>query len=394
MIKTTNILSSAPPHHLSQQGPEGIRFDFNDGCRVFVPQGKWRVVLKDANTHSVLFSSPMENGTVHSNKKYFVKFSIEIFKEDQLFFTHTLDLENKPVLVWMREGGIGDHLAWLGQALAFGEQHRCNLTCCVRPEIIPLLQPLYKDVTFISTMNREEEDFYASYKVLIFYDDREFNHSPVDYRNSGLEQNSALILGMSPLSRPPKLHFEDKTRPIEEKYVCIATQATSQNKYWNNPKGWIETIRFLNDNGYRVICIDRDKVNGLGTIWNKIPYGAEDATGSIPLTERARWLKHADFFIGLSSGLSWLAWAVGVPTVLISGFTRPDNEFFTPFRIINWHTCNGCSNDVTHRLDPRDYFWCPRHAGTPRHFECTRMITSQFVIDTIKQIPTFKSAVA
>ncbi|MEJ0003708.1 MAG: hypothetical protein WDN30_09295 [Pararobbsia sp.] len=36
--------------------------------------------------------------------------------------------------------------------------------------------------------------------------------------------------------------------------------------------------------------------------------------------ERARWLKHAAFFVGLSSGLSWLAWAAGTPVVLISGF--------------------------------------------------------------------------
>jgi autotransporter strand-loop-strand O-heptosyltransferase len=50
-----------------------------------------------------------------------------------------------------------------------------------------------------------------------------------------------------------------------------------------------------------------------------IPHGVEDETGDRPLQERARWLRHADFFIGLSSGLSWLAWAVGTPVVMISG---------------------------------------------------------------------------
>ncbi len=76
------------------------------------------------------------------------------------------------------------------------------------------------------------------------------------------------------------------------------------------------------------------------------------------------------------SGLSWLAWAAGCPVVLISGFTHPTNEFATPYRVINWHACNSCWNDPRHRFDHKDFLWCPRHAGTPRQFECTRLITA------------------
>ncbi|WP_025840497.1 glycosyltransferase family 9 protein [Asaia platycodi] len=109
----------------------------------------------------------------------------------------------------------------------------------------------------------------------------------------------------------------------------------------------VEHYPFLKEQGYRVICIDRDRVSGSGTIWHHLPHGAEDMTGQIPLSERARWLRHASFFIGLSSGLSWLAWAAGCPVVLISGFTEPYNEFATPYRVINRNVCNGCSNDIT-----------------------------------------------
>ena len=73
--------------------------------------------------------------------------------------------------------------------------------------------------------------------------------------------------------------------------------------------------------------------------------------------------------------------------VLISGFTHPTNEFATPYRVINWHTCNSCWNDVRHRFDHNDYLWCPRHAGTPRQFECTRLITAAQVIGTLKRVP-------
>ena len=140
-------------------------------------------------------------------------------------------------------------------------------------------------------------------------------------------------------------------------------QSTTQAKYWNNPFGWREIVRFLKDAGYRVVCIDRSPSNGHGLIWNHIPHGAEDWTG-LSLQECARWLRHADFFVGLSSGLSWLAWAVGVPVVMISGFTHPTTEFETPYRVINYHACNSCWNDVRVRFDHKDYLWCPRHKDT------------------------------
>ncbi|MEJ5117957.1 autotransporter strand-loop-strand O-heptosyltransferase [Gluconobacter cerinus] len=374
----------------TQDGPGGIRFDFNDGCRVLLPAGNWHVVLKDLDTHTVLFSEDVSQGIVQSIKRYYLRYQIEITKDGAPFFTYEMDLKDQPVLVRMREGGIGDHLAWFGQVAEFARKHECRLTCMVRPDIASLLIPVYPYIRLVSTEEEAGKDYYASYKVLIFYNDVARNHSPVDYREAGLENNAALILGLSRTSRPPDVDVMEGGRPLAERYVCIATQATSQNKYWNNPFGWVETIRFLKNHGYRVICIDRSRVNGVGTIWNNIPYGAEDFTGALPLAERARWLRHAEFFIGLSSGLSWLAWAVGTPIVLISGFTRPDNEFETPYRVINWNACNGCSNDIRCQLDPADYLWCPRQSGTDKQFECTRLISSQQVIDTIRKIPDFE----
>ena len=52
-----------------------------------------------------------------------------------------------------------------------------------------------------------------------------------------------------------------------------------------------------------------------------------DKTGDIPLYDRIVDLKHAEFFIGVSSGLAWLSWAVGTHTVMISDFTPPWHEF-------------------------------------------------------------------
>jgi len=140
------------------------------------------------------------------------------------------------------------------------------------------------------------------------------------------------------------------------------------------------------------VCIDQKPAHGTGLMWTHIPHGVEDETGDRPLAERARWLRHAAFFVGLSSGLSWLAWAAGCPVVMISGFTHPTNEFNTPYRVVNWHACNGCWNDPRVRFDHKDFLWCPRHAGTPRQFECTRLITATQVMQVIQRIPGFGTA--
>ena len=120
--------------------------------------------------------------------------------------------------------------------------------------------------------------------------------------------------------------------------------------------------------------------------FNIIPYGAEDFTGKLPLQERIDLLAQADFFVGLSSGLSWLANGVGIPVVLISGFTLPLNEFPTPYRVINYHVCNGCWNDTQIVFDHKDFEWCPRLKGTERQFECSRYITPEAVNKVIDRL--------
>src|SRR5262249_46719722 len=86
---------------------------------------------------------------------------------------------------------------------------------------------------------------------------------------------------------------------------------------------------------------------------------------------------------------SWLAWAVDIPVVLISGFTHPINEFATPYRVINYNVCNSCWNDMRERFNNHDFLWCPRHAGTQRQFECTRFITAEAVKAVVHRIPGF-----
>ena len=155
-------------------------------------------------------------------------------------------------------------------------------------------------------------------------------------------------------------------------------------KKWNNPKGWTQTVAYLKRMGYRVICI------GKATVQDKenIPAGAEDFTGELPLTECASIIEHCDFFIGVDTGLSWLAWCLSRPLIVIEGFTLPHHLFYTPDHVITQYACVGCYHDVHFSIfnELYPYDCCPMHKGTDRQFECTRMITGRQVIRTIQQL--------
>ncbi len=386
----------------TQVGAAGIRFDFNMGARVLLPprtEGVWRIRLRDLDTGNILFQSENQGAFVASSKRYYVRFLIEVHDgDDKPVMSHTFDPAGKEVLVQFPVGTLGDILAWFPYAARLAEVRGCRLTCALSGLIIPLLRDAYPQIRFVTHEEVVElklaDTFYATYSLGLFFDDAANVWQPTDFRHVGLHRTAGYILGVDPTEQAPRLVLPDETRPIEEPYVCIAVQSSSGCKYWNNPTGWREVVAFLKTAGYRVICIDQKAEHGHGLMWTHLPHGAEDLTGDRPLAERARYLRHAAFFVGLSSGLAWLAWAAGCPTVMISGFTHPTNEFDTPYRVVNWHACNSCWNDPGHRFDHADFFWCPRHKDTPRHFECTRLITPDQVKQVIQRIPDYAARTA
>lgn len=352
--------------------------------------------LRDLHTGSILFQSENQGALVRSAKRWFVRFSVEIWAledgAERLVLSHNYDARDRDVIIQFPIGTLGDTMGWFAYAARFAARHPgCRVTCAMSGLIIPLLRDAYPELTLVTheelVEQRLAEAAYATYSLGLFFDDAACEWQPTDFRHVGLHRTAGYILGVDPTEEAPRLVLPDASRPIDDPYVCIAVQSSSGSKYWTNPHGWREVVAFLKQRGYRVICIDQKPVHGSGVMWTHIPHGAEDETGDRPLAERARWLRHAAFFIGLSSGLSWLAWAAGIPVVLISGFTHPTNEFTTPYRVINWHVCNSCWNDPRVRFNHHDFMWCPRHAGTARHFECTRLIAAEQVIQTIETIP-------
>ncbi len=376
-----------PSPEPTQCGPCDIRYDFNAGARLRLPPGDFRARLLDAETGNILFQADRGGVTIASAKRYFVPFLIEVRDgSGGLLFRHRYDAGDREVLITLPVGTIGDSIGWLPYAVRFQQRHGCRLTIALAERLIPLVRDAYPAISFVTHEQVEPQRYYATYNIGLFFDDVACVWQPTDFRLVGLHRTAGYILGVDPSEQAPRLSLPDEARPIPEPYVCIAVQASSQAKKWNNPFGWHEVVRTLLAQGYRVVCIDRERSHGQGLAWTHIPHGAEDQTGDRPLVERARWLRHAAAFVGGSSGLAWLGWAAGCPVVMISGFTHPTNEFATPGRVINWHACNSCWNDPRHRFEHKDFLWCPRHKDTPRAFECTRLITAEQVKAALRAV--------
>ena len=362
-----------------ETGIDGLRLDFNFGLRLDVPEGNFRVKIGDLDTGEIFFDKYISGGRIISVEKYFIRWHVEVFLDEEKIFTHTLDLEGQSVAIICRFDALGDTLAFVPYFREFQKIHRCKLSVFVVEYLRELVARLCPDVTIVDRINLNEN--YAMYYPAMMISP--LPNALVDTRIMSLTRIGGVILGINYL--PPKNIFEPTAPPVtNEPYVCIGIQARNTRKSWLWPGGWDIVVDYLKSLGYRVFCIDKNAEEDNDGFKISMPAGAENFTGNLPLMERANMLAHAEFFIGLSSGLAWVADAVNCPVVLISGFTQDWNEFSTPYRVANRKVCNGCCNDV--RTVFFDKCICPYHEKTPRELECQKKISPRMVIDAIEHL--------
>ncbi|MCQ2397122.1 MAG: autotransporter strand-loop-strand O-heptosyltransferase [Lentisphaeria bacterium] len=380
---------------LSQEAVEGIRFDFAFGYRISIPAAAtprtYLIKIFDQNSGLMLWQAEMKSGqTAIGQKKFLIRYRLEIHRDGQMIFAHDFDLKGRKVYAVIPDGGLGDNLAWLPIVEEFRKTTGANVTCVIGEWIIKLCGDLYPALTFIPVDEHPLlHQAYACYFCGIF-DAEHLDWRPIEHQKLGMQGSVESILGL-PIGVAHKCRLHTGCpRPFPEPYVCISSMGTNPCKCWNYDGGWNQVIRFLKACGYRVLDIDRDSELFFAGKRYAIPTEAEDFTGRYPIQERIDLLEHADFFIGLPSGLSWLAWELDKPVVIIAGFTLEGSEFPTPYRVTNFLACHGCWNDSRCFFDQKVPVWCPRHVGTPREIECTRAVTTKMVIDTIMKIPEFR----
>jgi autotransporter strand-loop-strand O-heptosyltransferase len=376
----------------SKEGLNGVSFHFIDGAFVEImgPEHKtYDITFIDRKTNEIIHKTTINNNMwTKTNIKYFVDWRIEVRDNDDLVFLHEYNAKGRKVYIHLDSSAIGDTLAWFPYLEEFRKKHDCQLVCSTFHN--EWFESQYPEIEFVKP-GTEVGGLYAMYTIGWFYNEDHTvnkNKIPIDFKQYPLGQTSTECLGLNYTEIKPKLAIPNKSKQIDGKYVVIAPHASAHAKYWNHPGGWQAVINYLNDKGYKVVMITSEK---LYNPWHDSKLGGTlrkviDKTGSYPLEDRMVDLKYADLYIGLGSGLSWLSWSIGTPTILISGFSQPYSEFLDCERIFNYDTdvCTGCFN--THRLDAGDWEWCPEHKDTPRHFECTKTITPFKVISAIDKL--------
>jgi len=347
---------------------------------------KYQVQFIDKAAKTVVHESVITlNMWTRCNRKYYTDWVIKVTDlATQEVNEYHMDLKDRRVLICIDSSSLGDTLAWFPYVEEFQNKHQCKVIVSTFKN--GFFKDRYSSLEFVEP-GSVVEDIYAKYQIGWHYDEHgkfDERSNPVDFKNRPLQATATDILGLKHTPLRARMTLPPTMGPkITEPYICIAPHSTAQAKYWNNPTGWQELTDHFKSKGYRVIVVSCEGDDYMG---NKYPAGAEVPPGIGDIAEAIRWMKYCKMFVGVSSGLSWLAWTMNIPTTIISGFTDPITEIIGDDKVTRIHrkdVCNSCFN--RHRLDAGDWNWCPDHKETPRAFECSKSITGTEVVAAIEQ---------
>jgi len=329
----------------------------------------YNVQFIDRSNNEIIYESEMKNNTwVRLNRKYLSDIVIKInLKYEVVAEISVLDfIRGKKVFISFDSSALGDTLAWMPICEAFRIEYNCELVVSTFKN--DLLESQYPEIKFVGR-GVSVNYIVAMFELGWFYDkDKEPIH-PATISLQKAAKNILFVRDEQELIC--NVSYIKQVRPIYEQYICISTQSTAQLKLWDY---WQELINWLKEQGYKVVEISKDPTDLIGL------EPMEDKS----LQSTMNYLYHCEYFIGLSSGLSWLAWALRKKVYMISNFSEENHEFTTNcVRITNKQVCHGCWNNPKFKFNKGDWDYCPEHEDTPRQFECHKMITISDVIKVI-----------
>jgi len=306
------------------------------------------------------------NHWVKLAREYYTQWRTVVYKDGVKVYDKLLNLDGKRVYIAFDSSSLGDTIAWMPYVEEFRCLHNCDVVVSTFKNF--LFESEYPMLEFVepgATVN----NIYAMYKLGWFYNE---NKEPVLPNTIPLQQTATNILGLPYKEIKPRI--VNSRVHLAQRQVAIATNSTAGCKFWTR-EAWQEVINYLHGEGYKVINTSLES-----NLFDNCQ-GLLDTS----MTNTMSVIYNSRFFIGLSSGLSWLAWALDTPVIMIANFTDADHEFQC-HRVTNTNVCHGCWNDPQYTFDKGDWDWCPVHKGTDRQFECQKNITPNMVIEQIKKL--------
>lgn len=272
------------------------------------------------------------------------------------------------VFISFESSSLGDTIAWMPSCELFRMVYGCELIVSTFKN--ELFENQYPEIQFVER-GVEVDNLYALFQIGWMYNPE---REPVNPATIPLQKAANNILFLNTDEELlPKLNYKKSDRPIRDKYVCISTKSTAQLKEWYY---WQELIDWLISKGYKVVELSKEECyyDGIERIEDK------------SLQNVMNYLYHSEFYIGLSSGISWLAWGLRKKVYMIANFSLPNHEFQNNcIRIVNHNVCHGCWNNTKFKFDKSNWNYCPEHEDTPRQFECHKLIPASEVIRIIEE---------
>jgi|TARA_B100001778_G_C18599684_1_gene636590 autotransporter strand-loop-strand O-heptosyltransferase len=305
-------------------------------------------------------------------------------KNNQYLSKNIKGIENH--LIDLHSNSLGDTIAIMPYLDLYAKKHNVKVYLRGNERFSLLFKKSYPNIKITGENNYKFNNRFEK----IIHIEHDFTKPLQQYFAEGLGFNNYSYI------RPKIDSFKSK-RPIQNKYITFGIHSTVQMKYWNHPDGkkvqgespyWNELCRLLRKDKITPVCLELHQHYGIEGEWNSLPNKSVNKVG-MSLEEVVNYIEHSEFYIGLSSGMAWVAHALGKPVAMIANFTEDWNEFDINCkdykRITDKSVCHGCWNDPKHKFNPSDWYWCPEHKDTDRQFECHTNITPEQVFNEIKE---------
>ena len=289
----------------------------------------------------------------------------------------------KTHLIDLHSNSLGDTIAVMPYVDLYAKKHNIKIYLRTNEKYKNLFKTSYPNIKITNKNNNK----FNSYFDKIIHINHDFSKP--------LQKYFAEQLGFEYSYIRPKIDSFKNDRPIKNKYVTFGIHSTLQMKYWNHPKGekvqgespyWNELSKIFRKNQLTPVCLELHKSFGISPHFNTLPKNSVNKVG-MSLEECINYIEHSEFYIGLSSGMAWVAHALGKPVAMIANFTEDWNEMGLDEndykRITNKEVCHGCWH--TENINLGDWNDCPKHKNTNRQFECHTSITPQQVFNEIKE---------